>query len=408
MSQSIALGWHFALPLIAPVLPVGLARSLATAYRGDAEAAPFKAAVAAFQKATDLVADGDLGPKSWARFSAGAAAALVGQKTAALLGHSAAEVKASAPAFSGQGPALQNYVRIGGVPVPLPASLKIRVDHSKAPLVGRKGCVARNALVLHWGGLNAVGCYNVLKGRNLGTHLIGECELGADGVLTVLQTCDLADTAFHAGEMNRYAVGFDVARSPQVVHAGKYPGARIVPNPAPRGERQVVALPEGYGAVIRPFIAWVAQVFGIEYRYQGHQVIDPEPDGTVVHPERIRGVVGHHNVDRGKWDVAPWHEDLWPAAGEIYDFAPAASAADAAGKGQPEGKKAPAARSAAKAPPRALAKPSAPAPELAETAPVSPEAEAAPAASEDAAPGSDEGAAPVAGEAAAEQVGASE
>ncbi len=322
MKFGTTLGWRYVLPLIAACLPVGPAKAMAKAFTGDEEAAAFQKTVKAFQASVGLEADGEPGPNTWERFAVGATVCLLGLKAANALGVTAVSAKLSAPAFQGA-PAdglLQNYVRIGGCPVPVPASIKVRLDHRKRQLVGRKGCVARNVIVLHWGGLDASGCYNTLAGRQLGTHLIASHAVGTDGVLDILQACDLADTAFHAGEVNRFGIGFDIARSPLVNFLSKYPGSKAVPNPCPRGEEQIIPLPANYGPTLRPFLAWLAQVFGLDYTYQGHQVIDPEADGTVKHPENLRGVLGHHNVDQHKWDVACWAADLWPAAGETYDF----------------------------------------------------------------------------------------
>jgi hypothetical protein len=330
-----SLGYAYTLPRLIGWLKPGPLLEVARAYvAGGLDGTAFTAAVKALQGAIGLEADGVLGPKSWGRVTA-ALRAVAGVGSADPV--EAVKGRAAIPAGVN---ACAAFVRVGGCPVPIPEAVRVRVGHAKVQLTKHRGCEARNVVLIHWGGFDLSSCYNVLSGRGLGTHLICAHEVQSDGVLQVEQVCDLLDTTWHAGEVNRYAIGVDIARSPLVKYAARYPDAVVKRNSSGRGEPSYVALPEGYGKAFRPLIAFLAALFGLPYTYQGHGVLDFQPDdGTVNNPENLRGVLGHHNVDNQKWDVAPWADECWPPAGEVYAFggapAPAAPAAPAPAAAKP-------------------------------------------------------------------------
>lgn len=180
-------------------------------------------------------------------------------------------------------------------------------DHAKRRIdIDRGENAGFDRVIVHWGGLNAKHCRRSLVGAGLSSHFLIEPELDENGVLHVYQGIDLAREAYHAGYANRAGIGVDICRSVQVKWKDRYTDPVVMENPSTRGADMVVDLPaEPYGERVRAFLRTIAVMFAIPYgEYPG--------DDVITDWRKIRGVLGHHNVSKNKWDVAPWKLRLWP------------------------------------------------------------------------------------------------
>lgn len=166
-----------------------------------------------------------------------------------------------------------------------------------------------NKVVLHHDGMStARGCFDVLRQRNLSSHLL----IDRDG--TVLQPLALQDVAYHVLGYNRESVGIDLNNP-------------VRPDRARRGETGKVFRREINGGAHRSlgytdaqYEALAAVLDGI-FRLFGEGIKREAPigeDGRIVNrclanPKDFSGIVGHWHLKASKWDPGPgfdWERTL--------------------------------------------------------------------------------------------------
>lgn len=169
-------------------------------------------------------------------------------------------------------------------------------------------------LVLHWGSHSADRLANYFRttDRAVSAHWAVD-ESGA------YQMLDHRLRAYHAGWINRYSIGLDVTMQPPISNEQRYRDMgrqlEIIDNPTNRGDRRIIRLDDRIADNMR------ALVFALCSEYDIPLVVPRGLDGKVRHDVvftdsrelgNFSGVVGHHHVDRRKWDIAPY----W---GQIFD-----------------------------------------------------------------------------------------
>lgn len=178
----------------------------------------------------------------------------------------------------------------------------------------------KRVLVLHWGSHSAerLASYFRTTDRSVSAHWAVD-ETGA------YQMLDHDLRAYHAGWINRFSIGIDIASQPVVSNYQNYKSQgrdiQVVDNPtyaaggARRGDRRVLTLDHRTAENFKSLVFWICEREGIELQ------VPRDKDGKVRHDVVFRdaaalgdwsGVIGHHHCDGRKWDIAPW----W---GQIFD-----------------------------------------------------------------------------------------
>jgi len=165
-------------------------------------------------------------------------------------------------------------------------------------------------IVLHWGGLDVKHCKIVLENRDLSSH-IGIDNTGA------YQWLDLQHVAYHAGSANGDSIGIDICQQPTLKWKTHYEQAlmmeglnriQVVRNPCVRGDKQVLSLHLTTAELVRRTVSALCELFDIPFAVP--RTATGEYDNRVVGLD-FHGVMGHHHLSPGKWDIAPWWEQLW-------------------------------------------------------------------------------------------------
>lgn len=168
-------------------------------------------------------------------------------------------------------------------------------------------------IVVHWGGLNALHCYQVFfnpKYAHATSHfLIGRNPKTEE--LEVLQCLDTAQVAWHAGKANKQSVGIDICQHPAVKHFDKtkvfYPGAEIVKNSSKRGPQgDIVDIDPELAEFANDFIWALREVLDL-----GDKPVCKDEEVYKISDAKKFSVLGHHNFSKQKWDVAPWAKKLY-------------------------------------------------------------------------------------------------
>jgi hypothetical protein len=174
----------------------------------------------------------------------------------------------------------------------------------------RKG--KADTICAHWGGLNVKHCYMIFyntKSRHVSSHF----GIGYDPNekrFEVSQWLDTGLVSYHAGKFNGYSIGLDICQSPVEKHIAKtrvfHPSAEMVPNPSSRGPRQVVSLCPEIADITNEFINDLRMIMDLEEK----PMLDSD-EVLGIKEATNYSVVGHHNLSKQKYDVAPWLGDLW-------------------------------------------------------------------------------------------------
>lgn len=184
------------------------------------------------------------------------------------------------------------------------------VDLTPTGNYGRRSAPPR-MIVLHWAGDSftsapQLGDYFASTSRNVSSH-IGVDRTGA------YQYLDLDRRAWHARDANAASVGIDITQPPSAdrLSAAREAGydVRVVENRSGRGDSRALSLDPRTREHVADTIAEVLAAYDIPFV--------PAPSntyyGTSTALSRGYTVVGHHHVDPGKWDVAPWYEEIMDA-----------------------------------------------------------------------------------------------
>ena len=168
-------------------------------------------------------------------------------------------------------------------------------------------------VVVHWGGLNPQHLGRVFANRRASSHIaIGRNE--SSGNVEVYQYIDLAHAAWHAVGANRNSVGIDICQQPELKHLAYYKrkgyDVETIHNPSyPKyGPAKVISLdPEIEEATVQ-VLESLRQSFKLSQR-------TPSTEEGKIPSREIQegGIYSHFHVDQkgqGKWDVAPWWDQI--------------------------------------------------------------------------------------------------
>jgi hypothetical protein len=178
-------------------------------------------------------------------------------------------------------------------------------------------------LVIHWGSNTAETLARYF--RTTTTSVSAHWAVDENGCFQML---DHQHRAFHAGWINNFSVGFDIACSPLVsrleLNRNLGRDMKVIDNPTyangarGRGERKCLSLDPVIARNARWMTFYLCNQLGIPLE------VPRDASGKVRHDVVFRdakqlgnwtGVIGHHHCDAGKWDIAPW----W---GSVFDGTP--------------------------------------------------------------------------------------
>lgn len=165
------------------------------------------------------------------------------------------------------------------------------------------------SLVVHWGGFDPVNLHKVFSTaeRKVSSH----AGLGlVQGEPIVHQYLSFEHKAWHAGDINRLALGIDICQSPDVAHLKRYLDlgykVRVIDNTSGRGPSKCLSLEPRIVELTGAVIADICRVSNIPLvKCDTHAVIGYES---------FSGVLGHHHVSDKKWDIAPWYNEVLEVA----------------------------------------------------------------------------------------------
>lgn len=163
-------------------------------------------------------------------------------------------------------------------------------------------------IVIHWtaGPTTAEGLYNLFSrtDRAVSSHW----AIDPSGTYQYLPG---SRRGFHATWINRYSIGIDIC---QPVVADRFQDAiragydtMEVDNTCGRGAKRVLSLDPKICDATGKLVVAIADYYDIPLVTPDNQQVqftDASQMGS------FKGVLGHHHVDRGKWDVAPWMKDI--------------------------------------------------------------------------------------------------
>ncbi len=146
--------------------------------------------------------------------------------------------------------------------------------------------------------LSARQCFKVLVRRGLSTHFI----IDNDGI--IYQPWDLAHSTWHAGKVNRYAVGFDMSNAASIQYASHYRDRGIFTGEINGGKFTALGYSEAQ---------YLSAIGAIKAICRFFPRIKPVPpigeDGQVINKvianDRFEGVLGHYHLSVHKWDPGP-------------------------------------------------------------------------------------------------------
>lgn len=173
------------------------------------------------------------------------------------------------------------------------------------------------AAIVHWGGLNPQHLGRVFENRKASSHFgVGICEV--TGEPSIFQYLDTAHIAWHAKGANEQTIGIDICQQPELKHLGYYKrhnyDVQTIENPsAPLyGPAKIISLDPRIQASVVELLQGLCEGFRIN-RYA------PLTREGVVGKDfdTYGGLYSHFHVDfagQGKWDVAPWWDDI------VYDL----------------------------------------------------------------------------------------
>jgi len=265
--QSMALGWSQAFEMLHNS---GIRCVLAHGWteRTDPE---FVELVQEWQDRNGLDPDGFFGPNSWERYKTMRHGLLERSQT----------------------------ILAGGLHVPIYLDgVQVRHDPAMALTKHRADSREKARVIVHWGGWNVGSCHRFLEQGGKSSHfLVGDGE--------VYQCVDLSRRGIHAKGWNGGSVGVDICRTPRIDLMHRTEGQHIQRNTTGRGPEECLSIPEGVAETARTLLGALAPMLGLVFEYHGHDVMD---DRDI----KAGGVLGHHNTDAMKWDVAPWAGSIWP------------------------------------------------------------------------------------------------
>lgn len=282
-----SVGWGGLIPEAAKAEHPGLS--------ADYGSADFAKAVLAFQKSVDEYQDGKLGSGTWKR----------------MLGH-------YDPIDDDESYFVHETRRISVDP-----SLKtIAFDEPRGKDIHSTGHFSKrkrpiDVIVLHWGGSNIESLCRAFSGtRTVSSHF------GIDND-TVYQILDTKHVAWHAGWINKMSIGVDICQQPTEEWKNFFQkkgfDVEMMDNPTDRGRKRVLSLHPPTAEACKLLVQELCKAYDVPFRFP-RGVDGFAEDGDVFHgvmdQKRIergefRGVIGHHHIKSGKWDIACWWKSIF-------------------------------------------------------------------------------------------------
>tara|TARA_Y100000592_G_scaffold94261_1_gene158732 strand:+ start:1296 stop:2219 length:924 start_codon:yes stop_codon:yes gene_type:complete len=164
-----------------------------------------------------------------------------------------------------------------------------------------------DSIIVHWGGLDPEHLHRVFSNRKASSHFgIG---LNSSGEAYAAQYIDIAHVAWHAKGANATSIGIDICQQPLLKWLGHYTrkgyNVKIISNPATGyGPEKILSLDPRIAALTSNLLQALTRAFDIPKRFAQTVKLVEKP---------WAGILGHSNVDtkgQGKWDIAPWWNDI--------------------------------------------------------------------------------------------------
>jgi len=156
------------------------------------------------------------------------------------------------------------------------------------------------ALVIHHdAAFSSMSCLKILRRRDLSTHLL----IDNDG--TLYQSLDLVHSAWHAGKINREAIGLDLSNAADIQFAGRYADRGIFTGEINGGNFTALGYSEPQYRTLIALLRGITRFFP---RVRALPPVDAE--GQVINrlignADQFEGVVGHFHLSAKKWDPGP-------------------------------------------------------------------------------------------------------
>ena len=210
------------------------------------------------------------------------------------------------------------YVVWNGLNIPIRSKFPILTFESEAGLnlhnAGNFSTKKRaiNSIIVHWGGLNPHHLHRVFSNRSASSHFgVGLAENTTN--VAIYQYLDLAHIAWHAVGSNTNSIGIDICQQPESKYFGYYKkngyNVSMIDNPAKGyGPSKIVSLDTGIRDATVDLLQGLSEAFLIDENYYRVE------KGLLSKEEsQESGIYSHFQVDfkkQGKWDVAPWWNDI--------------------------------------------------------------------------------------------------
>jgi len=189
----------------------------------------------------------------------------------------------------------------------------------------RKANADVRLIVMHWGGFDIDHLARVFStpNRKVSSH-------GAFGPDVFAQYYDLKTaTTWHAGYVNRFSIGFDIAQQPGVSHLARYKAkdydVEIIDHPKPRRPgtpKKILSIEPRTLATAAAVVRWVAREVGIPLQVPRHKdgsLSYDVFDRQTLQNGEFKGIVGHFHISGRKWDPLPWWTQFAEALGTVPD-----------------------------------------------------------------------------------------
>ena len=173
--------------------------------------------------------------------------------------------------------------------------------------------------VIHWSStMDEAGCAWKLRNDRNSSHF----GVGRD---VIYQWLDTGFEAYHAGYANRYSLGVDLCCTPKASSRNirKYGemgyDVEVMKNASGRGPDEVLTPDPRILTATRELILDISDIWDIPLRVpRGDDGLSEDGDyfngvlpKSLVKSGGFRGFIGHHHINKKKFDIAPWWEMLF-------------------------------------------------------------------------------------------------
>lgn len=153
------------------------------------------------------------------------------------------------------------------------------------------------SICIHWGGLNAQHCYNVMgsTSRKVSTHFL--IDVGV-----VYQVLDLKYKAWHAGKHNETTIGIDICQQASTKWKDHY-DLPIIDNPTSRGDKKIIAIDDKLAETVRAFTR------DLQHAMNLMNILVPDASG--LYDPADYTLYSHSHLTKRKWDIACWWDRIF-------------------------------------------------------------------------------------------------